>query len=73
MNKITQESIDQFDSHCEYESIQIQICEKINNLITLLMEVPDNSWLKDDIQDWLKVRHISYDNGNTKAELLEKV
>ena len=73
MNKITQENIDQFDSHCEYESIQIQICEKINNLITLLMEVPDNSWLKDDIQDWLKVRHISYDNGNTKAELLEKV
>ena len=49
------------------------ISEKIDAIITLLFEKPDDSWLKADMQDWLKVRNIPFTDNNTKAELLEKI
>jgi len=51
----------------------VDIEEKINDIITLLVDKPDNSWLKADIQDWLKVRNISFTDSETKAQLLEKM
>ena len=60
-------------NHQDLWEIFNDIIEKINNQIDLLMEVPDYSWLKADIQDWLKVRHISYDASDTKSQLLEKI
>jgi hypothetical protein len=51
----------------------VDIEEKINDIITLLVDKPDNSWLKADIQDWLKVRNISFTDSETKTQLLEKM
>jgi len=47
--------------------------EKLNEVIRLLIESPDNSWLKVDIQDWLRVRNISFTDSETKTQLLEKM
>ena len=75
MEKISQEFIDSFygNESDDFEVFQKEFYEKVNKIITLLMEVPDNSWLKTDIQDWLKVRHITYSASDTKATLLDKV
>ncbi len=74
MEKISQEFIDLFSNESDdFEVFQKEFYEKINKMITLLIEVPDNSWLKADIQDWLKVRHISYNDSETKADLLGKI
>ena len=51
----------------------VDIEEKINDIITLLVDKPDNSWLKADIQDWLRVRNISFTDSETKTQLLEKM
>ena len=51
----------------------VDIEEKINDIITLLVDKPDNSWLKADIQDWLRVRNISFTDIETKTQLLEKM
>ena len=50
----------------------VAVKEKLNEVIRLLIESPDTSWLKADIQDWLKVRNISFTDSETKSQLLEK-
>ena len=55
------------------EDLQEDLYNKVNNVIKLLMEKPDNSWLKSDIQDWLKVRNVSFEDSDTKTTLLGKV
>ena len=49
------------------------ISEKIDEIITLLLEKPDDSWLKADMQDWLRIRNISFTDSETKTQLLEKM
>ena len=49
------------------------ISEKIDDIIKLLVEKPDDSWLKSEIQDWLRVRNTSFIDSETKSELLGKI
>ena len=50
-----------------------RVAFKVDDIIRLLLEKPDESWLKADIQDWLKIRNISFTDSETKAQLLEKM
>ncbi|MBP24315.1 hypothetical protein [Methylophaga sp.] len=50
-----------------------RVAFKVDDIIRLLIERPTNAWLKGDIQDWLKVRNIDYEDNDTKTELLERM
>tara|TARA_R100000963_G_C4548182_1_gene42288 strand:- start:148 stop:333 length:186 start_codon:yes stop_codon:yes gene_type:complete len=50
-----------------------EVASKVDDIIQLLLEKPDESWLKADIHDWLRVRNTPFTDSETKAELLEKV
>ena len=50
-----------------------EVAFKVDDIIKLLLEKPDDSWLKADIQDWLRVRNISFTDSETKTQLLEKM
>ena len=50
-----------------------RVAFKVDDILRLLLEKPDESWLKSDIQDWLKIRNISFTDSETKAQLLEKM
>ena len=56
----------------ELESYKVPVAES-DDIIKLLVEKPDDSWLKSDIQDWLRVRNTSFIDSETKSELLGKI
>jgi len=47
--------------------------DKANFYIRLITTIPDSSWLKADIQDWLSLNGKEYANSETKTQLLEKI
>tara|TARA_Y100000310_G_scaffold309093_1_gene352849 strand:- start:943 stop:1134 length:192 start_codon:yes stop_codon:yes gene_type:complete len=51
----------------------VEIKERLNEVIRFLIERPDESWIKADIQDWLRIRNISFTDSETKTQLLEKI